>query len=151
MIAVVAAVLAHVPAHCTDKRPVTFERVSMGEIDETAATKAGFHTQGWSYAHFGFTSFKASNGKGLVMMYDDFQNTEDARRFLDWKVGRSFKVISQSTKTSPNSKAIEYHAELVPGADNADVDVIWIVGAAVHWIHARALEDALDFEKQYRR
>ena len=123
----------------------------MGEIEDTNATKAGFHTRWWSNAHFGFTAFKASNGNSLTVFYDDFTTPEEAKRFLDWKVENSAKVLSRSTKTDADGKPIEFRAELLPESGPAYVEVIWVVGVAVHWIRASSIDDALELEKQYRR
>jgi hypothetical protein len=137
-------------ADASDKKPVTFQTVAMGEIEDTAATKAGFRTKLWSFAHFGFTTFKASVGNTLTVFYDDFNKAEEAKRFLNWKLSKAFEVLSQTTKTDPNGRPAEYHVELVPEAQRSDVEVMWVVGTAVHWIRARTLEDARELERQYR-
>jgi hypothetical protein len=150
MIAMVAALLLFwIPAECADKKPVVFRVVSMGEIEDTEATKAGFHTRWWPDAHFGFTSFRASNGKGLLVIYDDFQKPDEAKRFFDWKVGRSFKVLSQTTKADPKGNTVEYRAESVPASDHSSIEVMWVVGVSVHVISAQNLADALELERQY--
>ena len=122
----------------------------MGEIEDKEATKAGFHTKGWTGAHFGFTSFKASNGKGLLVIYDDFETREEAKRFFDWKVERSFRVLSKTAKTDPNGNA-EYRAELTPELNHQGVELMWVVGRSVHVVRADNLEDASEFEQWYRR
>jgi hypothetical protein len=147
----VALLLSGVPAECAHKKALTFQSGSMGEIEDKPATDAGFHTRWWSVAHFGFTVLKASNGSTLTVYYDDFTKPEEAKRFLDWNADKSFKVLSRSTKTHADSKQIEYRAELVPEWDHSDVEVMWVVGVAVHWIDAPTLEDALELERQYRK
>jgi hypothetical protein len=147
--AVIAAalLLSGVSAQCTDKESLTFRVVAMGEIEDKAATNAGFHTQSWSGAHFGVTTYKAPHGSALAAYYGDFDNPEEAKRFLDWKAATAFKVLSQSTKRDTNGKPVKYRVELVPASDRPDVEVVWVVGVAVHWISARTLDDALAFEK----
>lgn len=147
----VVLLLSGVSAKCTDKKPLTFQKVAMGEIEDKAATNAGFQTRWWSGAHFGFTGYKASNGNALAIYYDDFDKPEEAKRFLDWKAAKAFKVLSQSTKRDTDGKPIEYRVELVPESDRSDVEVMWVVGVAVHWIHARTVDDALVLEKLYRK
>jgi len=122
----------------------------MGELELTDATKAKFRTDGWSAAHFGFTSFKASNGKGLLVIYDDFQTHDEAKRFFDWKVERSFRVRSKTAKTDPNGNCVECRAELVSAPNDQSVEVMWVVGRSVHVISANNLDDALEFERWYR-
>jgi hypothetical protein len=134
---------------CADKKPLTYQRVAAGEIEDKAATNAGFHTTHWSEAHFGFTTYKASTGDALMVFYDDFDKPEDARRFLDWNAGKAFKVLSQLTKKDADGKPVKYRVELVPESDRSDVEVMWVVGVTVHWIKARTLDDALAFEKLY--
>jgi hypothetical protein len=123
--------------------------VAMGEIEDKVATNAGFKTKGWSYAHFGFTACKASNGNGWTVFYDDFDKPEEAQRFLDFKAGNALKVLSRSAKRDADGKPIRYRVELIPKSDRSDVEVLWVVGVAVHWITARSLDDATAFEKLY--
>jgi hypothetical protein len=115
LILIAAAILLNqIPAVSAEKKPLTFRTVSMGEIEDKEATKAGFHTKGWTEAHFGFTSFKGSNGKALLVIYDDFETREEAEHFFDWKVERSFRLLSKTVKTDTHGNAAEYRAELTP-------------------------------------
>ena len=141
----VATLLLQILAVRAEEKPLTFESGSMGEIDDTQATKAGFRSPVFGYAHFGFTNFKASNGDGLMVLYGDFRNPEEARRYLDWKVGRSAKILSKAAKTGTT----ETRVEIVPDSDHSEVDVVWVVGPVVHVICAHELSDALELEKQY--
>src|SRR5215467_8977259 len=111
VIVAVAALAVQGPAASANEKPLTFRTISMGEIEDTQATKAGFRTRGWSHAHFGVTLFKASNGNALEVFYDDFDKPVEAKRFMDWKAKKSRKILSQSTKTDPNGKIIEYRVE----------------------------------------
>jgi hypothetical protein len=122
----------------------------MGEIEDKDATKAGFRTKGWTEAHFGFTSFKTSNGRGVLVIYDDFQSREEATRFFEWKVGRAFRVLSKTVKTDSTGNAVEYRAELSPAASDQDKEVMWVVGLSMHVISATNLDDALELERWYR-
>ena len=146
----VAMLLCRIPAVSGQRKALTFRTASMGEIEDKEATKAGFRTKGWTEAHFGFTTFKASNGRGLLVMYDDFESREEARRFFDWKVGRAFRVLSRTVKTESTGNAVEYRAELMPAASNPDKEVLWVVGLSVHLISAAHLDDALELERWYR-
>jgi hypothetical protein len=141
--------LSSLLANGADKKVLTYKIVVMGEIEDKAATKAGFHTKWWPDAHFGFTTYKASDGSALAVYYDDFDRPEDGKRFLDWKAANAFKVLSQSTKRNARGKPVKYRVELIPESDRSNVEVMWVVGAAVHWISARTLDGALAFEKLY--
>src|SRR4051794_3311610 len=121
----VAMLLNQIPVVSAGEKPLTFRTVSMGEIKDKEATKAGFHTKGWTEAHFGFTSFKASNGKGLLVIYDDFDTREEAKHFFNWKVERSFRLLSKTARTDPNGNAAEYRAELTPELNHQGVELIW--------------------------
>jgi hypothetical protein len=127
----VMLLLSGFSARCADKKPLTFKNASMGEIEDMVATNAGFQTRGWSGAHFGFTTYKASNGNTLAVYYDDFNKPEEAKRFLDWKVDKGFKVLSQSTNRNADGKSTEYRVELVPQSGRTDVEVMWVVGVTV--------------------
>lgn len=85
------------------------------------------------------------------MMYGYFKDAHEAKRFLDWKVQKSFKVFSQTTKTDAGGNAIEYQAELVPESGHPNAELMWVLGAAVHWIQARNLEDAVELKREYKR
>jgi hypothetical protein len=126
-----------------------FKMTAMGEMNISGATNAGFHTRGWPYAHFGFTSLKASDGEGLTVYYGDFDSSEEATRFLDWKASNSFKVISRSTEKEPNGDLIEYRAQVLPEVDRTDLELIWVVGMSVHWIRGHTLKNALELERQW--
>jgi len=135
------------PAIFGKDKPLTFQLVSMGEIDDTEATDAGFRTHWWDVAHFGFNSYKASDGEGLIIFYDDFATAEEAKRFFDWKSGRAFKILEKTSKRDAKRKPTEHSAELVPEDDHSSVELMWVVGVSVHILRARKLADARVFEK----
>jgi len=144
-----AVLLVQTLAVRAEERSLTFKNGSMGEIDDAQATKAGFRSPVFDYAHFGFTNFKASNGETLMMLYGDFRSPEEAKHYFDWKVGRASKVLSQAMKTNQKDMRTEYRAELVPESDHSGIEVMWVVGATVHVIRARKLADALELEREY--
>jgi hypothetical protein len=132
--------------------PLTFQKVAMGEIEDKRATEAGFRTHGWPQAHFGFTVFKEPDGTALTVYYDDFATPDEAKRFFDWKADNASQVLWRSTQTGVGGKPIEYRyrAEFSPHRKRRYVEVMWVVGAAVHWIESANLEDAVELEGQYR-
>jgi hypothetical protein len=140
------ALLIGIPATCSDNKPLTFQITLMAEIEDTNVAKAGFHTH-----HFGSTVFKGSNGASLSLMYGDFKDADEARRFLEWNAQKAFKVLSQETKTDGSGKPIEYRAELIPEWDHSSIEVMWAVGGTARWILTRHRDDALELEKYYRR
>ena len=144
-----AALLVQAPAVCAEDKSLIFKDGSMGEIDDTQATKAGFRSPVFGYAHFGFTNFKTANGEPLMMLYGDFRNPEEAKHYFDWKVGRASKVFSQATKTNQKDMTTEYRAEFVPESGHRGVEVMWVAGVTVHAIRAQKLTDALELESQY--
>jgi hypothetical protein len=133
-------------------KPLAFQRGAMGEIEYKPATEAGFRTRGWPYAHFGFTMFRASDGKALTVYYDDFSNPDEAKRFFDWKEHKASQVLWRSAQTDGDGKTIGYcyRAELPAERKRRNVEVMWVVGTAVHWIDSADLEDAVELEGQYR-
>jgi hypothetical protein len=133
-------------------QPLTFQNGAMGEIEDTAATEAGFQTRGWPHAHFGFTVFKAPNGNALTVYYDDFANPDEAKRFFDWKAHKASQVLWRDTQRDADGKpvAYRYRAELVPQRKRHYVEVMWVVGATVHWIDSADLHEAIELEGQYR-
>jgi hypothetical protein len=140
------ALLVGVPATGSDKKPLTFQITVMAEIEDTNVAKAGFHTH-----HSGSTVFKGSNGANLTVLYGDFKDADESKRFLEWNIQRAFKVLSQETKTEASRKPMEYRAELIPEWDHSSIEVMWVVGDTTRWILARYRDDALQLEKYYKR
>jgi hypothetical protein len=132
--------------------PLTFQKVTMGEIQGKLATEAGFRTRGWPHAHFGLTVFKAPNGNALTMYYGDFANPDEAKRFFDWKAHKASQVLWRDTQTDADGKPIgyRYRAEFVPQRKRRYVEVMWVVGVTVHWIDSTDLREAVELEGQYR-
>ena len=94
--------------------------------------------------------FRASDGNALTVYYDDFAKPDEAKRFFDWKAGKASQVLLRSMQTDADGKPVEYRAEFVPERKRRYVEVMWVVGVAVHWIGASNLDDALELEWQYR-
>lgn len=132
--------------------PLTFQNVAMGEIQDKLATEAGFRTRGWSYAHFGFTEFKIPKGNALTVYYDDFVNPDEAKRFFDWKARKASQILWRDTQTDADGNPIEYRysAEFASRGKRRSVEVMWVVGATVHWIDSADLAEADELEGQYR-
>lgn len=133
-------------------KPLTFQNVAMGEIEDKRATESGFRTHGLPQAHFGFTVFKEPDGTALTVYYDDFASPDEAKRFFDWKAHKASQVLWRDTQTDAEGKPIayRYRAEFSPHLKRHYVEVMWVVGAAVHWIESAKLEDAIELEGQYR-
>ena len=132
--------------------PLTFQNVAMGEIEDKSATEAGFQTRGWHQAHFGFTVFKVAKGNVLTVYYDDFAKSDEAKRFFDWKAHKASQVLWRDTQTDADGKPIayRYRAEYAPHGEQRYMEVMWVVGASVHWIDAADLHEAIELEGQYR-
>ena len=139
------------PTAFNKENSIRVDFVSVGQINDTQATDAGFHTRGSSVAHFSFDSYRAANGDLLTVLYHDFDTPEEARRFFEWKVGRAFKVLAQEDKTDAASESTLYRAEFVPERDHSQVELMWVGGGSVHIVRARNLEYARGLEKLYRR
>jgi len=133
-------------------QPLTFQNGAMDEIGYKPATEAGFQTRGRHDAHFGFTVFKLPNGNALTVYYDDFATPDEAKRFFDWKAQRASQVLWRDTKTDADGKPVgyRYRAESAPHGKRRDMEVMWVLGAAVHWIDAADLREAIELEGQYR-
>ena len=132
--------------------PLTFQNVAMGEIEDRSATEAGFQTRGRHQAHFGFTVFKIPKGDPLTVYYDDFADPDEAKRFFDWKARKASQVLWRDSQTDADAKpfAYRYRAEFSPQGPRHYVEVMWVGGAAVHWIDSADLREAIELEGQYR-
>jgi hypothetical protein len=116
-------------------------------VDEEA-TKAGFRTTNWSNVHLGCTSFEASDGEKLFAADGEFRSPEEAKRYLDWKAARSFKILSQGFKTDRRGKNVGYRVEVLLDADHKEPTVMWTNGAMFYQIIAKSLADAEELEKR---
>jgi len=121
----------------------------MAEVDDREATEAGFSADGFGYMHLGSTLFKASDGEVLFIEYAELRSPEEARRYLDWNLAKSSKILTQGTKTDSNKKSVGYRAEVLRKQDQPDAAVMWTAGAMFRVIYARTLADALELEKRY--
>jgi hypothetical protein len=132
----------------TGKR-LEFHIVAMADYVDEEATKAGFRAARLSNTHFGSTEFEASDGETLVAEDCEFRSPEEAKRYLDWKVARSSKILSQGTKTDSKGKSVGYRAEVLLAPDQKQSAVMWTNGATFRQIIAKSLADAMELAKRY--
>jgi len=134
------------------KRPPKFEAVKVGEIIDKKATSLGFESSGRGITELAFTIFKASNGEGGTVQHTTFRSSDEAKRFLDWKVGGSSKSLKQEKKLDKNRTAVGLRAELLIGPDaygNTLSAVIWTEGEEFYFIQSESMSNARELEKMY--
>jgi hypothetical protein len=136
-----------------DKQPLTFHLTVMGEIEDTAATKAGFHTANFRTTHLGFHKYEASDGEQVFIDNGDFKYADEAARYFDWTLEKkAAQVVTEEDKRGPDGKAVGRRAEFL--AKSATKEKTWVVmwteGERFHLISAPTLECALVLERQSR-
>jgi hypothetical protein len=137
------------PDKSTGKR-LEFRIVMMGEIIDEEATKAGFRTPLFSdETHLGFTDFEASNGETVHAEDCEFRSPEEAKRYFDWRVSRSSKVLTQSIKADSKGKSVGFRAEVLLAPDQKQSAVMWTNGATFRQILSKSLADAMELAKRY--
>jgi len=137
------------PANESTAKRLAFRVTTMGEMIDRDGTQAGFHTAGSSDAHLGFTNFDASDGVKLIAMDGRFRSPEEAKRYLDWRVARASKILTEGTKTDSKGKPVGYRAVLLLAPDHIESAVIWTSGPVFHQIIAKSLPDAVELERRY--
>ncbi len=95
-----------------ERNPITFRLTLMGEIEDTAGTKAGFHTSYFRTTHLGFNEYDASNGEKVAINNGEFTSAEEARRYFDWMLKSwAAESIRQGDKLNPDGKNVGRRAE----------------------------------------
>jgi hypothetical protein len=147
----VSLALLSARANCDDKKPLTFEITMRGEIDDKAATDAGFRTTYFPYAHLAFTNLRASDGEAAAIHRGYFKTADDARRYFDWNLDkRAGKIIARGDKPRSDGKPVERRAEYLLKSDKESRTwvVTWTDAEVVTIVYAPTLECALEIEKQ---
>ncbi len=109
-----------------DKKTLTFSLTVMGEIEDTAATKAGFHTSHFNTTHLGFHTYEASDGEKVFSHSGHFTDKFEAQRYYDWNLDhRAAEVVRRGDKPDRDGSAVGRRAEYLAksdGKEKADVD-----------------------------
>ena len=136
-----------------EKQPLTFHPTIMGEMEDSAATKAGFRTSYFRSTHLGFHKYDASDGEQAEIHNGDFVNADEARRYFDWNLeNRTAQVLRQGDKPGPDGKTVGRRAEFLAKSETKEKiwGVMWTNGDQFHLITAPTLECARALEKLCR-
>ena len=141
-----------VAARTPPKVQLTFEPVMVGEIIDNEGTRQGFRTFGTTEAKVAFTTFKASDGEKLTVQHGIFDSSEEAKRYFDWMVANSSKILKQDQKLDKSGRPVGWRAEvlLAPGVlGSTSSAVMWTDEKHFRVIFSGVLSDALELEKRY--
>ena len=136
------------PGQKSAGKPLEFRLVMMGETIDDGATKAGFRSDGLPLVHLGFVKYEASDGEKLTFREGGFGSPEGAKRYLDWKVAASSKILEQGIKADSKGKPVGYRAVVLLAPDQKESAVMWTNGAFFRQIIAKSLADAEELEKR---
>jgi hypothetical protein len=121
----------------------------MGEIDDKAATDAGFRTSFFTYAPIGFTDLESSDGEKISVRSGYFNTADEARKYFDWNLERAAHVVTQGDKTDRDGKTVGRRAELLlKSGQKTWAAVMWTYGDMFRVVYAPTLDCALEVEKQ---
>ncbi|MGO8816485.1 MAG: hypothetical protein ACLQVG_17755 [Terriglobia bacterium] len=137
------------PEKKSSGKRLEFSIVAMADWVDEEATKAGFHTALDPDTHLGSTKFGASDGETLFTYDGEFRSPEEAKRYLDWTVARSSKILKQGIEADSKGKSVGYRAEVLREPDQKDSAVMWTKGATFRQIIGRSFADALELAKRY--
>jgi hypothetical protein len=154
-IAVVAAVILLFTPHVDsgEKKTLTFTLTVRGEMEDGAATKAGFRTDLFDYVHLSFTNYDASDGEKVIIYHGQFRTTDEAKRYFDWMFKRNKRkaaqVKSKGDKTDRDGKTVGRRAEfLLKDEEETEWIVMWAQGVHFILISAPTIECAEEVERQ---
>ena len=136
----------------SQKKKVKFKTVKVGEITDNKATSLGFESFGKNETVLAFTIFKASDGKTLTLQHGEFRSSDEAKRFLDWKISNSSKALKQEKKLDNNGRVIGFRAEVATAADaygKTSSAIMWTEEKEFYVILSGSISDALELEKMY--
>ena len=125
----------------------------MGEMEDAAATKAGFHTSYFRTTHLGFHKYDASDGEKVDIYNGEFKNADEARRYFDWNLrNRAAQVVTQGNKLDLDGRIIGRRAEYLAKSETKEKAwiVMWTNGEHFHLVSAPTLECAVALEKECR-
>lgn len=136
-----------------EKQTLTFHPTIMGEMEDAAATKAGFHTSHFRTTHLGFHKYDASDGEQVEIHNGNFVNADQAKGYFDWNLqNRAAQVARQGDKPDPDGKTVGHRAEFLVKSETKEKIwvVMWTDGEQFHLITAPTLECARALEKLCR-
>jgi hypothetical protein len=134
----------------TGKR-LKFSLILVGDWVDEEATNAGFRTAGLPNTHLGCAEYEASDGKEVFTYGGEFRSPEEAKRYLEWKVARSSKILAHGIKKDSKGKSVGERAEVLLSPDQEDSAVMWTDGAKFREIISKSLADAVELEKRHGR
>jgi hypothetical protein len=119
---------------------VKFDPIIMGEM-----TRDGLH--------FGFTTYKGSDGESLQIDYTSFGDADQARNYFQAQLDKAAKVNARSEKLSPKTgEVVGERAEVVfsDGSQRAALVILWTDGRTFHEIYSSSIADSLELERIYK-
>lgn len=121
--------------------PVVFTNVGMGEIVDSE--------EGIT---LGFTSYKASNGPGVIAMDYKFGNANAAGAYFERKISKAIKVVARRDNLNRAGKVVGERAQVQIAFDNKQIGlaVLWTDGEEFREITSSSLNNILELEKLYK-
>jgi hypothetical protein len=119
---------------------VTFHNVATGEVEDE------------DHIPLGTTLFKASDGRTLEVLYEDFGSPAKARDYLENRLARAERVLARENKLDAKGKVIGERAEILLRLSKQEVwhAILWTDGVKFHEIISSSLDDLLELERVYR-
>jgi hypothetical protein len=121
--------------------PVVFTNVGMGELFD-----------GDEGITLGFTSYKASDGPGVLAMDYKFGSADEARAYFERKISKAIKVVERREKLNRAGKVVGEQVQVQIAFDNKEIGlaVLWTDGEEFREITSLSLKNILGLEKLYR-
>lgn len=101
----------------------------------------------------GFTSYKASDGHGLIAMDHEFGSASDAHIYFEKKLSRATKVIERRENFNGAGKLVGERAQTIIPYENRKIGhaVLWTDGKEFREITSSSLTNILKLEKTFRQ
>ena len=152
IVIVAAAIqLFAISVRAEENKTPTFTVTVMGEMEDKAATKTGFRTYLFDYAHLAFTNLDSSNGEKVTVYHAQFRRASEAERYFDWILKKdAAQIIRQEGKTDLEGKVVGRKAEFLLKSDGnvKEWEIMWTDNVHFILISAPTVECAEELERQ---
>jgi hypothetical protein len=126
----------------TSASAVVLTNVGMGEMQDD---KEGIT--------LGFTSYKASEGPGLIAMDHEFESSGKAHDYFEKKLSKAANVVDRKDNLNRAGKVVGERAQiqLLPENKETESAVLWTDGKMFREIFSSTPKNISELEKLYRR
>jgi hypothetical protein len=105
--------------------------------------------------HFSFTSYKTSDGDGLMLIHNEFPSADEAVKYFEKRVGRGVAIIERNKVMDKTGKVVGERIEGGYSQPKSDVStaesgkiILWTYGQHYEEIRSNAFQASRELERQ---